>query len=470
MNLTVRSDNDPFTNRLHESIEDALTRPEALREANRCLFCYDAPCTKACPTHIDIPSFIQKIASDNLLGSARVIMDANPVGASCARVCPTEDLCEGACVLGRDESPIRIGDLQRYATDWAKDRDVTLFQAGPSTGKTVAVVGGGPAGLSAARELRRYGHAVTIFEAKAQLGGLDTYGIVPFRLPAEASLWEAEQVIRMGVDVRTNTAVGVDITPSEVYENFDAVIVACGMGYVPVLHIAGENQEGVWDAIDFIERAKTGEVMPTVGRRVAVIGAGNTAIDAATCSRRLGADEVTICYRRSEREMTAYRFEYDFAKLEGVSFRWRCAPVRIIGEAGRVVGLELVETELCMDESGRVTPVAVQGSEFVIPVDTVIRAIGQEKRIALLDAFGVEHRGGVALVQEGMHTNLVNVFVAGDCTLGRGGREAMVVEAAEQGKGAAASAHALLTSQAAGMRAATGSSSDEAGVQVEGGM
>ncbi|WDL96224.1 NAD(P)-dependent oxidoreductase [Alicyclobacillus sp. ALC3] len=468
--MTRGSVNELVAHRLDESLEDPLTRPEALREANRCLFCYDAPCTKACPTHIDIPSFIQKIATDNLLGSARVIMDANPVGASCARVCPTEDLCEGACVLGRDESPIRIGDLQRYATDWAKDCDVTLFQAGPSTGKSVAVVGSGPAGLAAARDLRRHGHAVTIFEAKAQLGGLDTYGIVPFRLPAEASLWEAEQVTRMGVDVRTNTAVGVDISVDELFDDFDAVIVACGMGYVPPLNIPGENQDGVWDAIDFIERAKTGDVLPTVGRRVAVIGAGNTAIDAATCSRRLGADEVMICYRRTEREMTAYPFEYDFAKLEGVSFHWRCAPVRVVGEAGRVVGLELVETELRMDESGRVTPVAVQGSEFVVPVDTVIRAIGQERRTALLDSFGIEHRGGVASVQDGMCTNLPNVFVAGDCTFAKGGREAMVVEAAEQGKSAAASAHAFLTSRATGRTAATDLGLDEAGAQGEGGM
>lgn len=455
--------------RLHESVDEPLTRPEAMREANRCLYCYDAPCTKACPTHIDIPSFIQKIASDNLLGSARVIMEANPIGASCARVCPTEDLCEGACVLDRDESPIHIGDLQRYATDWAQATDVTLFTPGPSMDKSVAVVGGGPAGLAAARELRRRGYSVTIFDAKAQLGGLDTYGIVPFRLPVEASLWEAEQVTRLGVDVRTHTTVGVDVSVADLNAEFDAVVLACGMGYVPELDIPGEHLEGVWDAIDFIERAKTGAEVPDVGRRVVVIGAGNTAIDAATCSRRLGAEDVAICYRRTEREMTAYPFEYDFAKLERVSFRWNCAPVRLLGEDGRVSGLELVETELETDEAGRVLPVAVPGSEFVVPVDTVIRAIGQERRTGLLDSFGVEHRGGVAVVHEGMATNLAHVFVAGDCTFVKGSRDAMVVEAAEQGKVAAHSVHVFLTQGMGAREAAVSQAVDRTETARKGG-
>lgn len=425
--------------RLFQSIHKTLSNEEVDREANRCLYCYDAPCTKACPTHIDVPSFIQKIATHNLLGSARVIMDANPIGASCARVCPTDDLCEGACVLGRDESPIRIGDLQRFTTDWARAAGVRLFQPGAPTGRRVAIVGGGPAGLSAARNLRRVGHEITLFEANAQLGGLDTYGIVPFRLPAEASLWEAEQVTNLGVEVRTNTAIGVDVSVDFLLTEYDAVVLACGMGLVPALGIEGENLDGVWDAIEFIERAKLGEDMGELGARVAVIGAGNTAIDAATCARRLGAEDVVMVYRRTEREMTAYPFEVAFARAEGVRFQWRSAPTRILGDGQRVTGMELVHTRLEANPVGstRPQPLPIPGSEFVVPVDTVIRAIGQSRRTRLLEALDIEHHQGVVRVDEDGRTSQVKVFAAGDCTFAKGGREAMVVEAAEQGKRAA---------------------------------
>ena len=426
---------------MNSSIHPTLSDLEVKLEANRCLNCYDAPCMHACPTHIDVASFIGKIATNNLKGSARVIMDANPMGASCARVCPTEQLCEGACVYHEaGDSPIRIGDLQRYAVDYAMHNDLELFEPGPATGRRVAIVGGGPAGLSAARDLRRIGHAVTIFDAHDELGGLNTYGIVPFRLDLETALWEAQQVVRMGVEVRTSTRVGGDVGVEQLLRDYDAVVLACGMGNVPKLDIPGEDLEGVWDALDFIERAKIGQDVGPLGNHVAVIGAGNTAIDALTCSKRLNKEaRVTCYYRRGEAQMPAYQFEYDFAKQEGVEFRFFCAPTRILGENGRVTGVEFVRTTL-IDGNVAIIP----GSEFVEPVDTVMRAIGQSRLLETLDDAGVAHHRGVVRVDESLQTSRAGIFAAGDCIFARGMGEAMVVEAAEQGKRAARSIDAYI--------------------------
>lgn len=423
---------------LGESIHRPLSGIEVKLEANRCLNCYDAPCMHACPTHIDVPGFIGKIATGNLKGSARTIMEANPMGASCARVCPTEQLCEGACVYhAAGDSPIRIGDLQRYAVDYAMVNDLTLFKPAPPTGKHVAIVGGGPAGLSAARDLRRLGHAVTIFEAKAELGGLNTYGIVPFRLDIDTALWEAAQVAGMGVDVRTCTRVGVDVTAEELLSRYDALVVACGMGSVPNLGIAGEELDGVWDALDFIERVKLGQDVGALGSRVAVIGAGNTAIDALTCSKRLAKDvRVTCYYRRGEAQMSAYEFEFAFAKQEGIEFCFFCAPIRILGEHGRVRAVEFIRT------NADAKP--IPGSEFTEPIDTVIRAIGQSRLVSTLERLGVAHDGGVIRVSDSLETSRPGVFAAGDCIFAKGSREAMVVEAAEQGKTAARGVDAYL--------------------------
>lgn len=422
---------------------------QAAEESNRCLYCYDAPCIKACPTGINIPSFIKKIATGNLLGSARTIMEANPIGASCSRVCPTEELCEGACVLNHSSKPILIGDLQRYATDWAIKNEQSLFTAGASNGKTVAVIGGGPAGLSAARELARLGFGVTVFEAKEQAGGLNTYGIVSFRLPQDIALWEVEQVRKLGVDIRTRVKVGEDIPVETLLEQYDAVVLAAGMSKVPELGIEGEGLTGVYDAIDFVESTKTSPNTDMAGKQVIVIGAGNTAIDAATCSVRLGAEHVVILYRRTRAEMTAYDFEYEFAKQDGVEFRWLTAPSRIIGdEQGRVTGLEGVRMRLIEGAEGeRRRPVPIEGSEFIIPADAVIKAIGQSRYVPLLEQLQIKHTRGIAHIdKETYQTSNPRIFAAGDVIFGEGQGEAMVVAAAQQGKLAAYSIYKQLGS------------------------
>lgn len=430
-----------------QEVERALTTQEALEESNRCLYCYDAPCIKACPTGIDIPTFIKKIASGNLLGSAKTIMSSNPVGASCARVCPTEELCEGACVLNHSTKPIMIGNLQRYATDWAIRNEQTLFEPGVRNGKCVAIIGGGPAGLSAARELARFGYDVTIYEAAERAGGLNTYGIVSFRLPQAISFWEVEQVEKLNVTIKTNTMVGRDVSVDELLENYDFIVLAVGMSSVPDLGIEGEDLEGVHDAIEFVKNTKSGTITNNfVGKRLAVVGAGNTAIDGATCSVRLGAENVKILYRRTAEEMTAYDFEYEFAKQDGVEFRWLTAPKRIIGdENGKVTGIECLKMELGEpDPDGRRRPIPVAGSESIIPVDAVIKAIGQTRYYELFEKFGVQHQGGVVTVNsETYQTSNPKIFACGDVVFGKGKGDAMVVTAAQQGKLAAHSIHKL---------------------------
>ncbi|MED4590410.1 NAD(P)-dependent oxidoreductase [Priestia flexa] len=433
-------------------VEKGLPNQEAIEEANRCLYCYDAPCIQACPTGIDIPTFIKKIASGNLKGSAQTIMTSNPVGASCARVCPTEELCEGACVLNHSTKPIMIGDLQRYATDWAIQNEQVLFTKGKPNGKRVAIVGGGPAGLSAARELARFGYAVTIFEAEKEAGGLNTYGIVSFRLPQAISFWEVQQVKALDVEIKTNTRVGEDVMPSELLENYDAVVLAIGMSKVPNLGIEGEHLKGVYDAIDFVKQTKS-EALTTefVGKKVAVVGAGNTAIDGATCSIRLGAKNVKILYRRTSAEMTAYDFEYEFAKQDGVEFRWLTAPVRIVGnDKNEVTGIECIKMELKESEGdGRKKPVPIEGSEFLIKVDAVIKAIGQERYLSLINQFELKQDGGVVLIdQDTFQTSNPKVFACGDVVFGKGQGEAMVVTAAQQGKQTAYGIHAQLKKEA----------------------
>jgi dihydropyrimidine dehydrogenase (NAD+) subunit PreT len=445
-----------YTNleRNFQEVERPLTNQEAWEESNRCLYCYDAPCIKACPTGIDIPTFIKKIASGNMLGSAKTIMSANPVGASCARVCPTEVLCEGACVLNHSTKPIMIGMLQRYSTDWAIKTEQTLFEPGTTNGKSVAIVGGGPAGISAARELARLGYEVTIYEAADKAGGLNTYGIVSFRLPQSISYWEVEQVEKLNVTIKTNTRVGKDVSVKDLLKRFDCIVLAVGMAHVPNLGIEGEDFEGVYDAIEFVKNTKSGSLTKEfVGKRAVVIGAGNTAIDGATCSVRLGAENVKILYRRSEEEMTAYDFEYEFAKQDGVEFRWLTAPKRIIGdEHGKVTGIECIKMNLGdAGQDGRRRPIPIKGSEYVIPVDAVIKAIGQTRHLELIEELGLQHDDGVVQVnKETYQTSNPNIYACGDIVFGKGKGDAMVVTAAQQGKLAAYSIHRQFTTVSTG--------------------
>lgn len=430
-----------------EEVHPGLSDQEAFEEAHRCLYCYDAPCIKACPTGIDIPTFIKKIGSGNLKGSAKTIMTSNPIGASCARVCPTEELCEGACVLNHSTKPIMIGNLQRYATDWAIKNNQELFKAGKKNGKTVAIVGSGPSGLAAARELALLGYEVTIYEAENHAGGLNRYGIVSFRLPQRISSWEVQQIENLDVKIHTSTRVGSDVSSAELLEKYDMVVLAIGMGKVPMLDIEGEDLDGVYDAIDFVKETKLGELSNRfIGKNIVVIGAGNTAIDAATCSVRLGAGNVKILYRRTQAEMSAYQFEYDFAKQDGVEFRWLTLPIRIIGENGKVIALECVRLALGeVGKDGRKRPVLIPDSNFTIPVDGVIKAIGQTRYVELIEQFGLEHTDGVVKInQETFQTSNPKVFACGDVIFGKGQGEAMVVTAAQQGKEVAYAIHKQL--------------------------
>lgn len=426
-----------------EEIFDGLTTYAATVEANRCLYCYDPPCVKACPTSINIPSFIKKIASNNMKGSARVIMESNPVGASCARVCPTIELCEGACVLNSEEKPIQIGHLQRYATDWLRESNVNLFTPQPVNGKKIAIIGSGPAGLSAARELALLGYGVTIFEADEKAGGLNYYGIVSFRLPQDVVEWEVQQVQNLGVEIRTSTKIGEDVLVDELLENYDRIIVAVGMGKVPMLGIEGENLDGVYDAIDFVKESKSSFTDRVLGKKVLVIGAGNTAIDAATCSVRLGAEQVQIVYRRTSNEMTAYDFEFDFAKQDGVEFRWLTLPKRIIGDDnGKVIGMECIKMKLTDIEGGKGTLTEIPGSEFVIEADAVIRAIGQTKQYELIEHLGLANtRGVIDVDHNSLKTSNPKIYACGDVIYGNGYGEATVVSAAQQGKDSAYAIH-----------------------------
>jgi dihydropyrimidine dehydrogenase (NAD+) subunit PreT len=421
-----------------------LSLDEARVEAARCLYCFDAPCTRACPTHIDVPKFIRQILHHDELAAAHTILDANVFGGSCARACPTEVLCEGACVdQVLMKSPVQIGRLQRHACDSASGRGFEFFKCGAPTGKRVAIVGSGPAGLSCAHALRRQGHAVTVFEARSLPGGLDTFGIAAYKISTDFALSEIEMIRRIGIDIELNHRVSAPELQS-LLEEFDAVFVGIGLGRTLPLLIEGEELDGVWESLDFIFQTHTRPLAEcSVGSNVVVIGAGNTAIDVATVCKRLGAETVTIVYRRGEALIPAFNYEYELAKSDGVRFEWSAQPVRFAGEGGRVTGVVFHRTEL--DEPmTRSSPVrGVPGTEFTLRADMVVKALGQEHLLDLIAAVpGLRIDKGTVVVDRatGM-TSVPRLFAGGDCL--RNGGE--VVDAVQDGKVAARGIRAMLT-------------------------
>jgi dihydropyrimidine dehydrogenase (NAD+) subunit PreT len=392
---------EEFEQRFAE-IHPALAPQAAVVEASRCLYCYDAPCTAACPTHIDVPKFIKKIASGNLRGSAATILDSNVLGLSCSRVCPVDVLCEGACVMHRyNTQPIEIGRLQRHAMDYFYSHS-PLLPVGKENRKRVACVGAGPASLACAAELRKRGFAVTLFERQAMPGGLNTFGIAEYKIRPRVSLQETELVRGMGVEFK----LGVEVDTASLAGEFDAIFIGVGLGAMNRLNVPGEHLPGVVDALKFIADYKTGT--PTVGKSVVVIGAGNTAIDAAVAARRLGAGKVHIFYRRGESDMSAFANEYEHAKNASVRFHfWRTLD--------EIIGTAAVE--------------AARFGDFKLACDMVIPAIGQSK----LRELGEVNR------ETGQLSNS-KFFAGGDCV--NGGRE--VVDAVADGKRAALGIAAFL--------------------------
>ena len=416
-----------------------LDTQSALAEANRCLYCYDAPCAAACPTHIDVPRFIKKIATGNLRGSAHTILDANILGLSCSRVCPVDVLCEGACVLHRyNQKPIEIGKLQRHAMDW--------FYAQPLPGgrspglpleprpsgnhlARIACIGGGPASLACSAELRRHGHAVTIFDNRPLPGGLNTYGVAEYKLRPSDSLREVDLVRSLGVEFRRGE-IGASTSLDDLEREFDFIFVGVGLGSMERLGIPGEDRPEVIDALQFIAHYKTSHDVQ-VGRIVVVIGGGNTAIDAANAARRLGADEVHLFYRRTEKEMPAFPFEYEHAKVEGVQFHWLAQPVEILDRA-----VKFATTRLgAPDSSGRRKAEPVHGTEFAFVCDMIIPAVGQSRLVKLLaKSRGIALENGcIAVDRPTGRTANEKYYAGGDCV--NGGRE--VVDAVADGKRAA---------------------------------
>ncbi|HEY8594532.1 MAG TPA: NAD(P)-dependent oxidoreductase [Devosiaceae bacterium] len=415
-----------------------LDAHEAHVEADRCYFCFDAPCQTACPTAIDIPMFIREISTGNPLGAAETIFEQNILGGMCARVCPTETLCEEACVrMEAEGDPVKIGQLQRYATDTAMQRNAQFFTRAAPTGKRVAVVGAGPAGLACAHRLAMHGHDVVIYDARPKAGGLNEYGIAAYKAVDDFAQAEVDYVTAIGgIDIRHGMRLGRDVSLDNLIAGNDAVFLGIGLGGVNALRAQGEDAQGVGNAIDFIANLRQSRDLSSlpVGRRVVVIGGGMTAIDIAVQSRLLGAEEVTIAYRRGKEHMNASAFEQDLAASRGVTIRHWLSPRRVMTEGGRVTGIELEYTTL---RDGRLEGT---GETTTIAADQVFKAIGQA-----IDTNGIEtidlDGGRIRTDAEGRSSHS-KVWAGGDCTsMG----EDLTVTAVAQGRDAAESIHRALS-------------------------
>ena len=419
-----------------------LSAIEALIEADRCYFCYDAPCTKACPSDIDVPGFIQSIRSDNLTGAAEKILTENIFGGMCARDCPTEELCQQACVRNdHEEKPVEIGSLQRYATDSVLNNGVQLFSRQENTGKSIAVVGAGPAGISCAHRLAVLGHKITVYDAKDKLGGLNEYGIAAYKTPNDFAQQELDYILDIGgITIETGMQLGKQINLEGLQEKYDAVFLGCGLGTVNKLNLDNEDISGVVDAVEYIanlrQTSNKDELM--VGKNIVVIGGGMTAIDIAVQSKLLGAEQVTIAYRRSKNIMAASEYEQALAKKHDVQIQYNMSPKRLITDDSHVTAIEFDVMKSQNDGS-----LKASGENITLKADVVFKAIGQKLVTeGLTENNSLEIEKGRIVVDEHRKTSLTKVWAGGDCVLDG---DNLTVSAVQDGKLAAISINETLT-------------------------
>lgn len=417
-----------------------MTKHEALVDSDRCYFCYDAPCVNACPTSIDIPMFIRQISADNVKGSAQTILESNIMGGMCARVCPTETLCEEVCVREVAEGkPINIGQLQRYATDHLMDSgQAHPFIRASATGKKIAIVGAGPAGLSCAHRLAMYGHNVTIFEAREKAGGLNEYGIAAYKSTDQFAAKEVEFILDIGgIEIKNGAALGKDISLESLSSDYDAVFLGMGLPNINDLGIEGEDANGCIDAVDYISKIRQAKDLSTleVGRNVVVIGGGMTAIDVATQSRLLGAENVTIFYRRGAENMNASEYEQEIAQTSGVTIRHWLQPHSLEVKDGSITAITMEYTTASKDG------LKGTGETLSIEVDQVFKAIGQKPVLRILEDANIVFEKGRIKVDENRKTNNQKIWAGGDCIAGG---EDLTVVSVEDGKLAAEDIHKAL--------------------------